>query len=191
MKKIVLFGDSLMAGLRNGDTSDYLDQVVLDTLTGMGYPDYTVVNLGRRGEGSSDGLKRIEDVVNENGDFVAILFGDNDAIKQKATKEEFGQNLAAMLDKLDPEKTIVLTPTYVNTEIKTIADNDRQQAYAAEAKKVAKEKGVWSIDLYHHMTTYPAPNEFLQNDGLHPSDEGYQFIGSLIARDIKNKLIGE
>ena len=35
-EKIVLFGDSLLAGVMNGETSDILDKYILDELTEMG-----------------------------------------------------------------------------------------------------------------------------------------------------------
>lgn len=43
MKKIVLFGDSLLAGVMNGETSDILDKYILDELTEMGFPGYSLV----------------------------------------------------------------------------------------------------------------------------------------------------
>lgn len=82
MKKIVLFGDSLLAGVMNGETSDILDKYILDELTEMGFPGYSLVKLGKRGETSSDGLARVSEAVDAEGDFVVISFGTNDSLKQ-------------------------------------------------------------------------------------------------------------
>lgn len=189
MKTIALYGDSLMTGLMNGETSDILNQYVVNELADMGFPGYEILEFGKRGEGSAEGLERLDEVVAANSDFVVICFGTNDSVKHKDPVTVYGDNLRKLIGAFPAEKVIVLTPGYVNTEIRTEASNDRQQEYAEMAKQVAEEMGVNVIDLYHHMTIYPAPKEFLQNDGLHPSNEGYHFLGALIARDIKNKLL--
>jgi len=192
MKKIVLFGDSLLAGVMNGETSDILDNYILDELTEMGFPGYGLVKLGKRGESSSDGLARVNEAVEAEGDFVVISFGTNDSLKQKNTVEAFGENIKEIVESFDASKVVLLTTGYINTAIFPNGDNERQQLYAEKAKQVAEEVGVNVIDLYHHMTVYPKPNEFVQTfDGIHPSKEGYHFLGALIARDIKEKLLAE
>ncbi|MDT2640713.1 SGNH/GDSL hydrolase family protein [Enterococcus dongliensis] len=192
MKKIVLFGDSLLAGVMKGEPSEILNRYILDELTEMGFPGYEVVNLGKRGESSTDGLARVDEAVEAQGDFVVISFGTNDSLRQKNTVEVFGENIKEMIESFDASKVILLTTGYLNTAIITMGDNDRQQRYVQKAKQVAEDIGVNVIDLYHHLTVYPKPNEFIQTfDGIHPSTEGYHFLGALIARDIKEKLLAE
>ncbi len=192
MKKIVLFGDSLLTGVMNGETSDILDTYIIDELTEMDFPGYSLVKLGKRGESSSDGLARINEAVEAEGDFVVISFGTNDSLKQKNPVDVFGDNIEEMLESFDASKVILLTTGYINTDIMTEGDNERQQLYAEKAKQIAEKVGVNVIDLYHHMTVYPKPDEFVQKfDGIHPSEEGYHFLGALIARDIKEKLLAE
>lgn len=191
MKKIVLFGDSLLAGMMNGQPSETLDNYLLDELTEMGFPGYEVVKQGHPGESSTDGVARVDQAVAAQGDFVVISFGTNDSLRQKNSVEAYGDNLKQMISAFDPEKVIVLTTGYLNTELQPLGDNARQQVYVERAKEVASAAGVNVIDLYHHITAYPKPNEFIQGDGIHPSEEGYHFLGALIARDIKNKLIAK
>ncbi|GCF94262.1 esterase [Enterococcus florum] len=192
MKKIVLFGDSLLTGVMNGETSDILDRYILDELTGMGFPGYQLVKLGKRGETSSEGLARVDEAVEAEGDFVVISFGTNDSLKSDDSLDTFGENIKKLVGAFDASKVILLTTGYINTEVYPDGDNERQQLFAQKAKMAAAEMDVNVIDLYHHMTVYPAPKEFLQTfDGIHPSDEGYHFLGALIARDIKEKLIAE
>ncbi|MGM0174819.1 SGNH/GDSL hydrolase family protein [Enterococcus sp. DIV0800] len=192
MKKIVLFGDSLLTGVMNGETSDILATYIIDELTEMDFPGYSLVKLGKRGESSSDGLAHINEAVEAEGDFVVISFGTNDSLKQKNPVDVFGDNIEEMLESFDASKVILLTTGYINTEIMTAGNNERQQLYAEKAKQIAEKVGVNVIDLYHHMTVYPKPNEFVQKfDGIHPSEEGYHFLGALIARDIKEKLLAE
>lgn len=189
MKKIVLFGDSLAAGVYEGAPSAILDDFVIETLTGMGFSGYTVINMGQRGEDSTAALARLDAVAAENPDFVVLIIGDNDALNQRGL-ETFGANLQAMIARFPAEKVIVVTPTYIDPAIREKADLAVIEKYVQKAAETAKEQGAWHINMYHHMTVYPAVRDFLQADGLHPSKEGYHLLGALIARDIKNRLVG-
>ena len=104
MKKIVLFGDSLLAGVMNGETSDILDKYILDELTEMGFPGYSLVKLGKRGETSSDGLARVSEAVDAEGDFVVISFGTNDSLKQVTSIQTFIQRETMSVNSSSPKK---------------------------------------------------------------------------------------
>lgn len=105
MKEIVLFGDSLLTGVMNGETSDILDTYILDELTEMGFPGYQLVKLGKRGETSSDGLARVSEAVDAEGDFVVISFGTNDSLKHETSLEAFGENLKEIIESFDASKS--------------------------------------------------------------------------------------
>ncbi|WHA09486.1 SGNH/GDSL hydrolase family protein [Enterococcus montenegrensis] len=190
MKKIVIMGDSIAAGFFEGQVTDLLNEYVTDTLTGMGFPDYTVVNLGERGASSTTALEQLPKAEAENPDFVAINVGINDAINNRENVKEYGENLKKMITAFPAEKVILVGPSWVDLTIKTAGNKETLVKYIAMAKDIAQETGVNYIDMYHHMEVYPDPAEFLQSDGLHPSKFGYHLLGALIARDIKNKLLG-
>ena len=189
MKKIVIIGDSIAAGLYEGAPSTILDDFVSSELAGMGYPGYQVVNLGRQKEGSTEVMARIGDAVAEEPDFVIINAGINDALNQKGL-EAFAANIAEMIGKFDPAKVIVMGLGIVDQEKKPNADPAVIQEYNDLAKKTAIAAGAKFIDMYHHEMVYPEPMEFISEDGLHPSKFGYHLYGGLIARDLKNKLNG-
>lgn len=190
MKKIVIVGDSIAAGLFDGETTDLLDNYILEMLQDVGFPDYQVVNLGERGASTESALAGIDEAVAQAPDFVVINVGINDAINLPDSLQAYGENLKEMVSKFAPEKVILVGPSFVDQSKKTQADQETIKEYVAMAKNVAEETGVDFIDFYHHMVIYPAATEFLQADGLHPSKFGYHLLGSLIARDIKNKLLG-
>ncbi len=48
MKKIIIFGDSIAAGLFEGEVIHALDQQLLNTLRALGLPDFTITNLGKK-----------------------------------------------------------------------------------------------------------------------------------------------
>lgn len=189
MKKIVIIGDSIAAGLYEGQPSNVLDTFIIDELAGMGFPGYEMVNLGQRAEGTTEVLARIVDAVKEEPDFVVINAGINDALNQKGI-EAFAANLSEMIEKFAPEKVILIGLGIVDRQKRPEADPVIIQEYNDRGKKVALQAGVNFIDMYHHEMVYPEPLEFISEDGLHPSKFGYHLYGGLIARDIKNKLIG-
>ncbi|BCA86823.1 esterase [Enterococcus saigonensis] len=190
MKKIIIMGDSIAAGFFEGKVTNLVDEYVTETLTGMGFADYTVVNLGERGASSTTALEQLPKAKAENPDFVVINVGINDAINNQKNVQEYGENLKKMILTFPTEKMILVGPSWVDLTIKTAGNKETLLQYIAVAKDIAQETGVNYIDMYHHMEIYPDPAEFLQSDGLHPSKFGYHLLGALIARDIKNKLLG-
>lgn len=188
MEKIVVYGDSIAAGLFEDETTGILDEFILDELKGMHHPDFYIVNQGVRGASTATALEGIDDAVAEDPAYFVLNVGINDAINMKDNLAEYQTNLKTMIGRFDPEKVIFLGPSYVDQDKKPQVDYDILKKYIAAAKEVAVETGAKFIDVYHHMTVYPAPEEFLQEDGLHPSRFGYHLLGGLIARDIKNKI---
>ncbi|MBU5584456.1 SGNH/GDSL hydrolase family protein, partial [Enterococcus sp. S181_ASV_20] len=90
-----------------------------------------------------------------DGVFVVISFGTNDSLKQANSLDTFGENIREIIESFDASKVILLTTGYINTDIYSKGDNERQQLFAQKAKMIAAESGVNVIDLYHHMTVYP------------------------------------
>lgn len=190
MKKIVIFGDSIAAGTFEGVTTEKLDHYVVDTLAGMGFAGYEVVNLGERGDSSAQSLARVEEAVAEQPDFFVLIVGANDAINDKGLTA-YGENIKQMVAKFPAEKVFLYSPSFVDATRKVEASPDIIKTYVTEAKRVGEEMGVHTTNLYHYFDVYPEPGEFLQTDGVHPSEFGYHFLGALIARDIKNKLLAQ
>ncbi|KAF1301643.1 SGNH/GDSL hydrolase family protein [Enterococcus sp. JM9B] len=190
MKKIVIYGDSIAAGLFEGKESTLLDTSIAKTLNNMGVSDFQVVNLGKRGASTASALAELSLAVQEEPDSIVVNVGINDAINLRDNQTQYEQNLQKILTAFPAEKVIFVGPSFVDSRKKTQADPEILQTYIATAKKVASNTAVDFIDIYHHMTVYPAPTEYLQEDGLHPSKFGYELLGALIARNIKNKWVG-
>ncbi|MDT2757076.1 SGNH/GDSL hydrolase family protein [Enterococcus asini] len=190
MKKIVVIGDSIAVGMYQGSVSSILDDFIVDELAGMGFPGYEVVNLGRPKEGSPEVAARIEEAVAVDADFVVINVGINDALNRPEQVAAYKENMASMVGKFAPEKVIIMGLGVVDRDKKPAADPAVLQLFNENLKALAVETGAKFIDMYHHEMVYPAPLEFISEDGLHPSKFGYHLYGGLIARDIKNKLIG-
>ena len=185
MRKIVLFGDSITAGYLDEAVSPVLVDLVKRDIDAMGLEEVAVINAGMPGDTTEDGLKRLnKEVLIEKPDEVVIFFGANDAsLDRNITVATFRENLETMI-----QKVILITPPYADSGRRP----ERPQTRIKELVKVAQEVGAAHnlpvIDLYKAMTVYPGTDEFLQADGLHFSQVGYELLGALIVREIKGRL---
>lgn len=186
MKKIVIYGDSIAAGLYNGEETAILDENIQDELEKKGFSDVEVVNLGVRGASTASALEKMDTAVMEQPDIFVLNVGINDAINIRDNQADYQENLQKMIHAFSAEKVILVGPSYVDESIKTQTDPAILQEYRATAKKTAEANNVSFIDVYHYMTL-ASPKDYLQEDGLHPSKSGYQLLGELIAEEIKNK----
>ncbi|GFH39966.1 GDSL-type esterase/lipase family protein [Lactococcus insecticola] len=189
--KIAIFGDSI-------STSPEMITLTKDFLTRMGFAGAVVETFAVAGEDSSDGLKRLDQVVEANADYNYVFFGANDASDHhNVTQEQFAANLTTFVTALGAAKTSILTTSYVNE--KAVAslhetpsrNNANVAAYVAVAKDVAKATGAKIVDLNHAMTVYPGSDEFVGPDGLHFTHEGYELVTSLIAVDVKSRELAK
>ncbi|WP_265455980.1 SGNH/GDSL hydrolase family protein [Enterococcus sp. HY326] len=188
MKKVVLFGDSITAGYLDNQNTDIVEKLAAKHLADMGFPGYVFENYGVNGDTSVDGVARLAEVKKaaEDAEFVMVFFGDNDLTNQKVAVADYQANLEKIVAELGAAKKVLLVgPSYV----KTVSEAVLAQ-YVAAAKAVG-EKALSFIDLNHYMAAYPGRDQFLAEDGLHFSEEGYDFFTALVARDIKEYLLAQ
>lgn len=190
MKKIVLFGDSITAGHLEEAVSPVLVDLVKRDIAAMNLEEVAVVNAGMPGDTSTDGLKRLEgEVLAENPDIVVIFFGANDASVDRAVSvAEYQQNLETMIEKIGQEKVILITSPYTDSARKPDRTQNRIRENVAVALSLGEKYELPVINLFKAMTVYPGTDEFLQADGLHFSEVGYELLGALIVREIKGRL---
>lgn len=157
---ILCFGDSLTRGV--GTTEDKSYPSVLAELTGL-----KVVNAGKPGETSGEGLERLPGVLDkEKPSLVILCHGGND-ILQRLDFNQTKKNLVAMV-KLCQEKDIKVVMVSVPSAL-----SDAHPMYA----QVADETGV------------PIENQILgdlirvgkyKSDQVHLNDAGYRKLAEAI-----------
>lgn len=191
MTKLVLFGDSITAGDFGEAASPILTNMVKEDLVAQGYNDISIVNAGIPGDTSVGGLRRLEnDVLAVDPDYVVIFFGANDCSESHPiTAEDYRNNLSQMIEQIGEEKVILLTPPFVDAARQPSRQDEEVRRFVAAAKEVGETYEVPTVDMYHALSVYPGVDEFLQEDGLHFSEYGYEFLAALIVREIKGKLI--
>ncbi|MCB5956361.1 GDSL-type esterase/lipase family protein [Enterococcus sp. CWB-B31] len=191
MAKLVLFGDSITAGFFDEPASPILTNLVKEGLEAQKITDIAIINAGIPGDTTSGGLKRMEkDVLSKEPDMVTIFFGANDCSDSRPIDvQEYGENLSQMINSIGKEKVVLFTPPFVDSARQPDRQDEEIRRFVAKAKEIGEQQEVPVVDIYHAMTVYPGTDEFLQPDGLHFSEVGYEFLAALIVREIKGKRV--
>ena len=95
MKKIILFGDSIAAGLYQGEVVHALDHALSTTLKALGQADFKIINLGKKGDSTTSSLERLSQLPQDErtADYVVLNVGVNDAINQRDNQKNYRKNL--------------------------------------------------------------------------------------------------
>ena len=201
--KLVFQGDSITDAGR--DKRNYHD-------VGPGYPkyaseilvanhpeiDFEFINFGISGNRTDQLFDRLyEDALKFEPDIISILIGINDIWHRKnnifTTDEQFALNYRTIL-KLIKEKTnakiVMMTPFVLDAE-----DKDWLKAYLENIKPIVHQLAEEFADEYirldllfeEAMKTQPEPR-YYSADGVHPNENGREFIGKIYAETIEKLL---
>ncbi|HUJ79207.1 MAG TPA: arylesterase [Nitrospiria bacterium] len=165
---IVAFGDSLTAGLGLPAEQAYPAQLER-RLRKAGY-SYRVINAGVSGDTSAGGVRRVDSVLTLHPAFVIVEFGANDGLRGLPLSQT-RTNLAAILDRFRSARVpavlagMKLPPNY---------GPDYTAQFAAIYPELARTYGATLIPFFlEGVAADPALN---QEDGIHPTAEGYRII---------------
>ena len=100
MKKIILFGDSIAAGLYQGEVVHALDHALSTTLNALGQADFKIINLGKKGDSTTSSLERLSQLPQDErtADYVVLNVGVNDAINQRDNQKNYRKNLEQLIN---------------------------------------------------------------------------------------------
>jgi lysophospholipase L1-like esterase len=166
----IAFGDSLTAGYGAEEGGSYPEQ--LSKILGR-----KIVNAGRSGDTTADGLGRMEEVAAAKPAVVLLCFGGNDSLRRRSREETFA-NLAAIIDRLHAEGTFVVLIGIQSADL--IRDK-----YSADFKKLAREKQVFYIP---NILKGVIGTSSLMSDYVHPNEAGYAVIAERIAGELQDLL---
>lgn len=179
--KLILLGDSIFAGWRNGEVSDLLKTRLAGRL-----PRYDIEVAAVPGETTDEALNRVTaDTASGTHDLVVIGYGANDASDTtNVTADNFYDNLRTLIEIIGPESVILLTPPYGDAQ--RLGDRTKASvaAYTQAAKEVADKESVLLADLHDAMVTSPDPQALLASDGQHFTDLGYDLLADLIVNAV-------
>jgi lysophospholipase L1-like esterase len=146
MSLLVCFGDHMIANEVERDGTPKLTPRLRKNLQ-----DWIVINAGSMNETITTSLFRFQDdVLRYNPDVVTISFGLNHSeLLESLELLEVEKNLLIMVQKIQPNKTILITPPPNEVESMTRELIDKLDAYVSIVKKVAKLTNCHIIDLWN------------------------------------------
>lgn len=167
-KKLVVFGDSLVAGFGLAPGAAFPEQLskVLET-QGI---NIEIINAGVSGDTTSSGLARLEWSVGEGVNAVILELGANDALRG-ILPEVTEKNLDMMLSKFKERNIEVLLAGMM-------APPNMGPAYGKAFNGIyAKLAKKYQIELYpFFLDGVVADPKLNQADGIHPTKEGIAVI---------------
>ena len=177
IEKIVLYGDSLMAGY-GLPKEQHLSIVLQDNLKSEGH-NIEVINGSVSGSTSSGGLNRAEWTLSENGiDLMILCLGANDMLRG-INPSETKSNLEKII-KIAKAKNIKVI----------LAGMMAPSSHGAEYKKNFDQIFLdlslkYNTDLIPFLLEGVALNPKLnQSDGIHPNKEGTVVISKILEKNI-------
>ena len=176
--KIILFGDSLMAGY-GLDSSNHLDRLLKEDLLKLNFQT-TIINASVSGDTSSGGLNRLNWSLQDDYDLFILGLGANDmlrGINPKVTKNNLINIIKSVLDKNIP---ILLTGMQAPSSYGKAYQKSFNEIYSNLAEQ-------FEISYYPFLLEGVALNpELNQSDGKHPNIKGIKIISQNLAKKIYN-----
>ena len=176
--KVVLFGDSLMAGY-GLDKKYHLSNLLEKNLNKKGLK-VNVINASVSGDTSAGGLNRIDWTISEkNIDIILLGLGANDMLRG-ISPNETEKNLEEIIIKILNKKIQIVIAGM-------IAPDSHGDDYKNEFDKIFKRLSIkYELDFIPFLLDGVALNPDLNlDDGMHPNEKGV----IIISKNIEEKLI--
>lgn len=169
--EIIAFGDSITAG--TGSTSGGYPSQLQQIIQSKG-KSCTIYNFGIPGERTYQGVERIDEVLDTiPADIILIMEGTND-IRSHHPWQTTKLNLQIMIDKA---KAKGVTPI-----LSTLTPSDQAHSevlipnrYNPMIKELAETNNIPLVDHYSAIEKSWAS---LNDDGIHPNDNGYLYLAN-------------
>jgi len=176
--KIILFGDSLMAGY-GLDSADHLNLYLEKDLLSLNIQS-SITNASVSGDTTSGGLNRLNWSLQDDYDLFVLGLGANDMLRG-ITPEITKTNLSKIIDTvLDKDIKLLLT----GMKAPNSYGSEYQQSFNDIYPNLAEE---FKISFYPFLLEGVALiPELNQSDGKHPNREGIQIISKNLANTIKS-----
>ena len=187
MKRIVLFGDFTLMGLIDGKAYDTLAKRIRKD-----FPGYEVINMSIADYKTNNAMTRLDRVKKLHPKAVILGFGVNDiSINDEIKPGKFAANLTHMIETLDHQKVILLSPPFTDWKKNPTKPWTRQLQFELVCEHLSKQLDVSYIDLLHIMANCNNLDKLLQADGLHFSKLGYNLLEDELIPEIKATLANE
>lgn len=171
MTNLVLFGDSITAGMTDGYPSPIFSNEIRKY-----FPNIEILNRGVPGDRTDLALSRIQaDVLQSSPDIVTIFFGTNDVTDEGPDYQTFIYNIKEMVTLIGIKKCILITPGITGTSLQTLYPNQKLSQYAQGIVALAEELNITYYD-WHSVATKYETSTLLQTDDIHYSKKAYELL---------------
>jgi len=162
--KVVAFGDSITYGYRVPKDKSYPAQ--LSQLLQI-----TVVNAGRNGETSKEGLRRLPSILEKYKPQILIICeGGNDILRRRSLVRA-KENIAKMIQLARSKNIFVVLVGVPTTEVLTLSTAEFYHELADEFNVPLEDTALEEI----------LSDNSLKIDQVHPNEEGYKILSNKIA----------
>lgn len=185
MKKIILFGDSIFNGYRDGHDTDLVTNLFQQALDNYAQ----VENISKSGATTVEGIDYLH-FIPQKRDLTVVEYGTNDAATDWGiSTESYEHNLAKILNSVG--KAVVVGVSYpdpTNDEINQFYGDERLDLYNGIAKKVAHNHNAPFVDILSAARKVKDISTYYLSDGQHLTDKGNKFLVEQIIPVIKKEL---
>lgn len=207
MTSLVLLGDSITLGVRNGvDPGEEWAALVLEALL-ADWPDLELWNLGRPNETSRTGKAKLNHVAGwaDRPAAVAIMYGTCDSFHYPGTPgakislPSFAINLRAMANVAQHAgivPVLMAPPRWAPGGLDSYGANPNVALgpYVAAARDVARDEGALFVNHWGDWGVQQAAGQDLGEwtlaDGCHPNPSGHARMASLVLPALRLALAG-
>jgi acyl-CoA thioesterase-1 len=181
-KNILIFGDSLTAGL-GLETEESFPSLLGDKIDSLQLP-YEVINAGLSGETSAAGKARIDWLLKDQVDIFVLELGANDGLRGIPVSET-RKNLQSIIDQVKakyPEAKLVMVGMEVPPNMGKTYASDFRIIFPDLAKKNNMALVPFLLDRVGGIP------ELNQADGIHPTAAGHQILADNVWKVLKDIL---
>ncbi|PRX44373.1 arylesterase [Salegentibacter salegens] len=167
---ILFFGNSLTAGM-GLEASEAFPVLIQNRLDSLNY-NYEVVNAGLSGETTASGKNRINWVLNQDVDVFVLELGANDGLRgiPIAETRKNLQDIISTVKEKNPNTKIVLAGMQIPPNMGEEYTTDFRNIFP----ELAEENNVELIPFL--LEGVAGDPELNQQDGIHPTAEGYEIV---------------
>jgi acyl-CoA thioesterase-1 len=177
---IVALGDSLTAGLGVDPARNY-PSVLQRKLDAAGYR-YRVINAGVSGDTSAQGLNRLAGVRHYHPVVVILSLGANDGLRGIPVSTTSG-NLANIITQLQQDGTKVIL---LGMQMPPNYGAEYTRAFSAAYPDLAAKHDIPLVPFM--LAGVAGDSRFNQEDGIHPTAEGYELVAENVWKVLKPLL---
>lgn len=184
MKKLILFGDSLLAGYINGHATNIVTQGLQEKL-----PNFTIINNSVPGSTTEEAIDFYELRVKPfDYDLVILSLGTNDAnIHFGLSAGRYAHNLQVLVDLIGADKTLLMGPSYTNWKIVPDQAWPKTLQFELVVEECHIENNIPFLNFAKVMRKTGHPNNLLQKDGIHLNQEGNKLLIEKLAELVQEK----